>query len=82
MWELTPGATEERTALDQIDAERPHVLVVFGAFPLLVELVVERFPGIRVIADRPADGVSAVAESAEEVRLLVLGMPRPGGPVG
>ena len=81
-WELTPGATEERSALDQIDAERPHVLVVFGAFPLLVELVAERFPGMRVIADRPAGGVSAVAGSTDEVRLLVLGMRRPGGPVG
>ena len=29
-WELAPGATELRSALDQIDAERPHVLVAFG----------------------------------------------------
>lgn len=81
-WELTPGATEERSALDQIDVERPHVLVVFGAFPLLLELAGERFPGMRVISDRPAQGVSAVAGTPDEVRLLVLGMPRPGGPVG
>jgi hypothetical protein len=80
-WELTPGATNERAALDQIDVERPHVLVVFGAFPLVRQLVAERFPGMRVISDRPADGVSAVAGGLEEVRLLVLGMPKPGGPV-
>jgi len=81
-WELTPGATDERAALDQVDVERPHVLVVFGAFPLLLRLVGERFPGMRLISDRPADGVAAVAGTLEEVRLLVLGMPKPGGPVG
>lgn len=81
-WELTPGATDERAALDQIDVERPHVLVVFGAFPLLLQLVGERFPGTRVISDRQADGVTAVADTMDEVRLLVLGMPKPGGPVG
>jgi hypothetical protein len=81
-WELTPGATDEREALDQIDAERPHVLVVFGAFPLLRGLVAERFPGMRVVSDRPADAVTAVAQNLDEVRLLVSGMPRPGGPVG
>ena len=81
-WELTPGATEERAALDQIDVERPHVLVVFGAFPLLLKLVGDRFPGMRVISDRQADGVTAVAGTLEDVRLLTLGMPKPGGPVG
>jgi hypothetical protein len=81
-WELTPGATEERAALDQIDVERPHVLVVFGSFPLLLRLVGERFPGMRVISDRQAEGVSAVAGDLDEVRLLVMGMPKPGGPVG
>ena len=26
-WELTPGAEDEATALAQIDAERPHIMV-------------------------------------------------------
>jgi hypothetical protein len=81
-WELTPGAIDERAALDQVDAERPHVLVAFGAFPLLLQLVHDRFPGTRVISDRQADGVTAVAGTLDEVRLLILGMPRAGGPVG
>ena len=81
-WELTPGATDDRAALDQIDVERPHVLVVFGAFPFLLKLVGDRFPGMRVISDRRADGVTAVAGTLAEVRLLVSGMPTPGGPVG
>jgi hypothetical protein len=81
-WELTAGATDERTALDLIDVERPHVLVVRGAFEGLVELVRSRFPSIRIVADRDLPGATVVAASLEEVRGLVLGPTRPRGPVG
>jgi hypothetical protein len=37
-WELTPGATDLRGALDQIDAERPHVMVAFGPFEDLIAI--------------------------------------------
>ncbi len=80
-WELAPGATDERRALDQIDVDRPHVLVVFGPFERLVALVAERFPAIRIVADREAPGVVAVASSLEDVRGLVTGDERPAGPV-
>jgi len=80
-WELAPGATDLRAALDQIDVERPHVLVTVGAWDELIALVRERFPGIRIVADRDAPGATAVATSLEEVRPLVTGLPRPGGPV-
>jgi hypothetical protein len=80
-WELAPGATNEVDAIGQIDAERPHILVAFGSYERLVALVSERFPGIRVIADRETPGATEVATSLEEVRGLVKGSPRPGGPV-
>ena len=80
-WELTPGATGVREALDQIDAERPQVMVAFGPFDELVELARERSPGLRIVTDRDAPGATAVATSMEEVRGLVLGLPRPGGPI-
>jgi hypothetical protein len=80
-WELAPGATDERGALDQIDAYRPQLLVVFGPFERLVGLVRERFPGMRIIADRDAPGATVVATSLNEVRGLVKGLPRPGGPI-
>jgi hypothetical protein len=80
-WELTPGAVDEREALDQIAAERPHMLVAFGPFEGLVALVAERFPGTRIVADRDTPGATMVATSAEEVRGLLKGAPRPGGPV-
>lgn len=80
-WELAPGATNEADAIGQIDAERPHILVAFGPYERLVSLVSERFPGIRVIADRDTPGATEVATSFEEVRGLVKGSPRPGGPV-
>jgi hypothetical protein len=81
-WELAPGATNEADAIGQIDAERPHVLVAFGPYERLVALVGERFPGMRVIADRDAPGATDVATSLGEVRGLITGSPRPGGPVG
>jgi hypothetical protein len=80
-WELTPGATDGSGALHQIKTERPHVLVVFGEFTELLATVRERSPAVRVISDRDAPGVTVVATSLEEVRGLVLGLPRPGGPV-
>ena len=80
-WELAPGATDERGALDQIDAYRPQMAVVFGPFERLVELVRERFPGMRIIVDRDTPGATAVAASTQEVRGLLKGLPRPGGPV-
>ena len=80
-WELAPGATGEADALGQIDAERPHVLVVFGPYERLVALAREGFPGMRIVTDRDLPGATAVATSLEDVRSLVLGLPRPGGPV-
>jgi hypothetical protein len=80
-WELARGAVDEPGALAQIDAERPHVLVVFGPFEFLVRSSRERFPGMRIVADRDLPGADAVATSMEEVRGLVQQRPRPGGPV-
>lgn len=80
-WELAPGATTESDAIGQIDAERPHILVAFGPYERLVALVVERFPGMRVVADRDTPGATVVATSLDEVRGLIKGSPRPGGPV-
>jgi hypothetical protein len=81
-WELAPGATDVRGALDQIDAERPHVLVAFGHQTDLVAMIRERFPAMRIVTDRDTPGATVVATSIDEVRGLVLGLPRPGGPVG
>jgi len=80
-WELVAGATDLRAALDQLDVERPHALVVFGPFAELVTLAAERFPGMRIITDRDTPGASVVATSMEDVRKLLAEQPRPGGPV-
>jgi hypothetical protein len=80
-WELAPGATNEADAIGQIEAERPHILVAFGPHERLVALVAERFPAMRIIADRDIPGATVVATSLDEVRGLVKGSPRPGGPV-
>ncbi len=80
-WELVAGAIDLRGALDQLDVERPHALVVFGPFDDLVALAAERFPGMRIITDRETPGASVVAASMEDVRELLAEQPRPGGPV-
>lgn len=81
-WELSAGAVGETDALAMIDADRPHALVAFGAFENLVALVSERFPGMRIVVDRDTPGATDVAGSLEDVRGLLRGAPRPGGPVG
>lgn len=80
-WELASGATSLRDALDQLDVERPHYLVAFGSFEELVALAHERFPGMRIVTDRDAPGATVVATSSTEVRDLLRGQARPGGPV-
>jgi hypothetical protein len=76
-WELTAGATSRDEALARLHEERPHVLVVFGPFPGLVERALEAFPFLRVIADRDTPG-AAVVGSPNDVRGAVKGS---GGPV-
>jgi hypothetical protein len=80
-WELLPGATTEKEALGLVDRERPHALVAFGSYDGLVALVRERFPGMRIVTDRPAPGASAVVGSPDEIRETLRGLGRPGGPV-
>jgi collagenase-like PrtC family protease len=81
-WELAPGATDTREALDQIDALRPHAVVVFGPFEDLVALVAERFPAMTIVADHQMPGVTDVVAAAPDVRAALRMQRRPGGPVG
>jgi len=81
-WELCAGATDTASALDQIDVERPHAMVVFGPFEELVALVAERFPGMRIVSDRTTTVPTAVAvEAMSEARAALRMQPRPGGPI-
>jgi hypothetical protein len=81
-WELCPGATDLRGALDQLDAERPHAMVAFGPFVGLVALTADRFPGMRIVTDRAMPGAGVVVETGSEARAALREQPRPGGPVG
>ncbi len=81
-WELCPGAVDGRAALDQIDVERPHALVVWGAFPDVVTLVADRFPGMQIVSDRPVVGVDVtVVAEMSAARAALRAQPRPGGPI-
>jgi hypothetical protein len=80
-WELSSGATSEEEALAELDSERPDVVVVFGDFGGFVATALDRFPHLRVVADRDLPGASVVATSLEEVRGAIVRLPRPGGPI-
>lgn len=78
---LSPGATNELEALAQLATERPHVLLVFGDFGGLTTEVRQRFPVMRIVADRGLPGVTVVAESIDEVPDVVL-PPQPSRSAG
>ena len=80
-WELTPGATTVEDAIAIVDAERPHVVVAFGPFEPLTVLLRERFPGMRIVADRDLPGASVVVSGPQEVREAVKAAPPSRGPV-
>jgi hypothetical protein len=80
-WELAPGAADEAEALEQLETERPHVVVVLGEFGRFVAAARERYPELRIVTDRDLPGSSVVVATPEQVRDSVRGLPRPGGPV-
>jgi hypothetical protein len=80
-WELTPGATDEATALDQLGEEHPHVVVAVGGFGGFVAEARRRLPYVRIVTDRDVPGASAVVADPADLRDAIKGLPRPGGPV-
>jgi hypothetical protein len=80
-WELTPGATDEATALDQLDEEHPQVVVVVGDFDGFVAEARRRVPYARIVTDRDVPGASGVVADPSDVRDVIKALPRPGGPV-
>jgi hypothetical protein len=82
-WELTPGATTMKEALDQLDERKPHVLIAWGAFADLVREARDRFPTLRIIAvgRRPIPEADVNLTAINGVRNAILGVPPPGGPV-
>jgi len=80
-WELTPGATNEATALDQLDEEHPHVVVAVGDVDSFVAEARRRLPYVRIVTDRDVPGASAVVADPADLRDAIKGLPRPGGPV-
>ena len=82
-WELTPGATTMKEALDQLDERKPHVLIAWGAFADLVREARDRYPSLRIIAvgRRPIPEADVNLTAINGVRNAILGIPPPGGPV-
>jgi hypothetical protein len=80
-WELAPGATDEASALEQLESERPHVVVVVGGLEGFVREARRRYPYLRIVTDHDEPEASAVVSDLDEVRAAVKGLPRPAGPI-
>jgi hypothetical protein len=81
-WELSGGATSLDELAAQVADLRPDVVVVDGGLgPGAVSRAREAKPGIRVVSVGPLPEADQQADSLEELRAAILGLPRPGGPV-
>jgi hypothetical protein len=80
-WELAPGATDVAGALEQLESERPHVVVAIGVSPDAVRTLRERAPYVRIVSDVEAPEANVVIHDATQIRGAVKGMSIPGGPV-
>jgi hypothetical protein len=80
-WELCEGATTAMEAAEQLDAERPHVLIALGPFDQLVASARERFPALRIVTDRELPESDAMVASLEQLRDIVRTTSPPRGPV-
>lgn len=81
-WELVGGAVSVEALEGQVAEWRPDVVVVDadlgdGAVGELRRIR----PSIRIVAVGSLSGADAEAPSMQDVRELILGLPRPGGPV-
>ena len=80
-WELCAGAVGAVEASAQLEAERPHILVVWGAFDELVGSAREGWPALRIVTDRELPEADAVVASLGQLREAIRATPHPGGPV-
>jgi hypothetical protein len=82
-WELVGGATSVQELARQVAEWGPDVVVVEASLGVEAVRVVRSGRGtVRVVSVGPLEGADAVASGLAEVRAAVLGLPRPGGPVG
>ncbi len=80
-WELAPGAADEASALEQLEAEHPHVVVVVGELDGFVVEARRRYPFLRILTDRASADATAVIDDLGDVREAVKAVQRPAGPI-
>jgi hypothetical protein len=82
-WELVGGAVSAEDLAHQVVLHHPDVVVVDAALgTAAVDVLRGSAPLVRVVAVGPLGGADAVASSMQGIRDAILGIPRPGGPVG
>ena len=83
-WELVGGAASLEEVAAQAESWSPDVVVIDAEMGLeAVDAVRSKLERARIVSvGGPLPGADDVAASLEDVRAAVLGLPRPGGPVG
>jgi len=85
-WELVGGATSSGELSDQLAEWEPDVIVLEADLGAEALLLARRLrPTSRVIVvggAEPLEGYDEAVERLEDVRPTIMGLPRPGGPVG
>lgn len=82
-WELVGGAATAKELIAQLDEWEPDVLVVHaGLGDEVVGTVRAARPSIRIVSLGRMSGADEMAGSIGELRSSILGLSRPGGPVG
>ncbi len=82
-WELSGGAVALEGLVVALESGEPDVVVIDAELGLEAVRTVRRArPGARLVAFGPLPGADAEAGSYEEIGAAILGLPRPGGPVG
>jgi hypothetical protein len=81
-WELAEGATSLSDLLLQVEAERPDVIVIHRGMGQEAVAAVRRLDqSVRIVGVGELSGADEIAQSLEDVRETIMGLPRPGGPV-
>lgn len=81
-WELVGGAASERELAAHIAEWGPDIVVLDAALGVgAVTAIRAGRATARIVSVGQLDGVDAVADSLEDLREAVLGVPKPGGPV-
>jgi DNA-binding NarL/FixJ family response regulator len=81
-WELVGGASSLDELVEQLGEWQPDVVVIdAGLGPDAATRAREARSTVRIVSLGSLSGADEVADTLEDLKSAILGLPRPGGPV-